>query len=100
MNRRERREAERRASKMQAKAMKAASRMATIDLSHETTPVAITDDIVAFCRTLDPTTQPVFVDVRPLPEAIEADCFFNVADEVTARGGDIQYACSPPRSRP
>jgi hypothetical protein len=57
----------------------------------ETTPLAVTARILEFCRGIDPTTAPIYVPVQPEPECIVDDCFFNVADEVALRGGNIQY---------
>src|SRR3954471_18917454 len=56
-----------------------------------TTPKAITPEILAFCREFDPTTEPVYVPVRPALLAIPRNCFVNVLDEVEHSGGGIRH---------
>jgi len=72
VNRKQRREAER----AQHKAMK---RVVAHDVNDETTPMAITPEILAFCQDLDATQTPTFVDVLPIPGAITMLLFFRMA---------------------
>lgn len=87
MNRQQRREAEREAAKAAVRMQRTFPALG----NDETTPSHVTPEILVFCKDLDPTQTPVYVDVRPLRGAIPNDCFFNVEDEVNARGGTVQY---------
>lgn len=56
-----------------------------------TTPKAITPEILAFCWEVDPTTEPVYIPVRPALTAVHRNCFINVREEMAHHGGDIQH---------
>jgi len=53
----------------------------------ETTPAEITSEITAFCNSVAPGSQPVYVPVRPQPEAAVGRCQPNVERHVRASGG-------------
>jgi hypothetical protein len=56
-----------------------------------TTPKAITPEILELCKKLDDTQTPVFVPVRPVAGAIVDECYHNVRGHVEKRGGSIQH---------
>jgi hypothetical protein len=56
-----------------------------------TTPKAITPEVLALCKRLDESQEPVFVPVQPVAGAIINECFPNVENHVKKHGGSIQY---------
>lgn len=56
-----------------------------------TTPASVTAPILSLCRKVTAKSLPVFVNVRPLPEAAVNQCFFNVSDHVRSSGGSPVY---------
>lgn len=54
------------------------------------TPPKITDKVLALCRRLDPSREPVYVPVRPFGSGIQQNCFFNVEYQVKKSGGRNQ----------
>jgi hypothetical protein len=56
-----------------------------------TTPTRISDGIRAFCGDIGPTQEPVYVPVRPVPQARINSCFLAVRDHITQNGGHIQH---------
>ena len=56
-----------------------------------TTPVRISEQVVRFCKRLDPRQTPIFVPVIP-SLGIRADhCFYDVQRKVRVEGGRVQY---------
>jgi hypothetical protein len=55
-----------------------------------TTPPAISDQIIAICRSIAPAA-PAFIDCVPAPGSRPSFCFSNVAEQVKAHGGSIAY---------
>jgi len=55
------------------------------------TPVKLHEVILGFCREIDPTQRPVFLDVTPTLESYPVDCLDNVRREVAKHGGSIQH---------
>ncbi|MGB2862426.1 MAG: hypothetical protein WBC05_03795 [Sedimentisphaerales bacterium] len=55
-----------------------------------TTPSELTEQILEFCRQLDPSQETSFVPVRPEPYARLTDCFFNVPEKTKRDGGRMQ----------
>ena len=58
---------------------------------NQTTPVGISDEILTFCREIDPSTNPTFVDVIPTKDSKHQDCFSNVESHIKEFGGNIGY---------
>lgn len=56
-----------------------------------TTPQEVTDQILEFCRSIDSTTSPRFVDVKPSGHAVLSECFDNTERQVFQLGGSVQY---------
>jgi hypothetical protein len=56
-----------------------------------TTPGEVTHEIRDFCRSIDPTASPCFVDVKPAPDALPRNCFYNTKGYVAQCGGSVQY---------
>jgi hypothetical protein len=54
-------------------------------------PSAITAEILALCRQLDPTRAPLWVPVRPTPGAGEAHDLAALKSHVARQGGRIQF---------
>jgi len=51
----------------------------------------MTPEIEAFCRQLDPTGKPVWVDVRPAPGVIAGEDFASLKSHVASHSGRIQF---------
>ncbi len=56
-----------------------------------TTPPKISDEIVAFCRSIDPTTSPEFVEVIPSASGVAKECFETTNAHTAMHGGTVQY---------
>lgn len=52
-----------------------------------TTPEKITGEVLDLCTFVEPTAAPIYVDVRPVPNATLDDCLLNVFEQVTTHGG-------------
>lgn len=52
-----------------------------------TTPEAITDEVLTFCRSVSRHHEPVFLDVVPRAGAVAGHCFTNTEDFVATFGG-------------
>lgn len=59
--------------------------------SYTTTPRTISASVLAFCRTINPAAEPLYVSVSPAPEALPSECFNNVAAKVDSDGGTMVY---------
>ncbi len=57
----------------------------------QTTPTSINEDVLKFCKEIDSTTNPVFVDVIPDKDSKYQECFRNVEEHVKKFGGRIEY---------
>src|SRR5260370_11588574 len=57
---------------------------------HTTTPAYITEPILHFCKRINPTSSPVFLDVVKTRYAVEKACFSNVKFHVLDNGGSKQ----------
>ncbi|MBW2975493.1 hypothetical protein KY366_07265, partial [Candidatus Woesearchaeota archaeon] len=57
----------------------------------QTTPTSINNDVLEFCKEIDPTTNPVFVEVAPPKETLYNECYGNVEEQVKKKGGKIEY---------
>lgn len=53
------------------------------------TPLQISDEIADFCATLAPESTPVFVPIKPAPNADPNDCFNVVSNRVKNNGGQM-----------
>lgn len=61
-----------------------------MSLPRPSTPKKVSSEIYALCADLDIRhAKPVFVDVRPLPGAVQLDCFPTVIRHVETNGGSI-----------
>ncbi len=56
-----------------------------------TTPKEINDQVRAFCRTIDPTQNPVRVQVQSEPGGKHDDCYLNVVRKQKRDQGGIQF---------
>ena len=56
-----------------------------------TTPTEITVDISIFCKEIDSTTNPVFLEHFPVQGYISGDCYGNVEKHIEKNGGKVQY---------
>lgn len=56
-----------------------------------TTPLAVTETIREFCRSIDPNREPIFIPVKTSPGAEHSDCFVNVEKVISQQGGSIQF---------
>lgn len=56
-----------------------------------TTPSKLTDQIVAFCREIDPTAEPEYIDVTPSPNGMVKECFETTDAHVAVNGGTVQH---------
>lgn len=54
-------------------------------------PNRISDAIRSLCSEISPRHEPVFLDVRPEPDAQPIECFHNVNAKVARDGGSILY---------
>jgi len=57
----------------------------------QTTPDSINENILNFCKEIDPTTKPVFVEVIPTKNSIYNECYGNVENQIKKNGGRIEY---------
>lgn len=57
----------------------------------ESTPLKISDQIVAFCQEIDSTEEPSFLSFQPTEKAELHECFRNVESHIALYSGDIQY---------
>ena len=55
------------------------------------TPREVTPEIVDFCRHLDPTGRPMWVEVRPVPGSIAGEDFATLKSQVASHSGRIQF---------
>jgi hypothetical protein len=55
------------------------------------TPGEITPEVLAFCRQIDPTREPLFVPRRPAPGAASGNPFALLKDHASRHGGRVQY---------
>ena len=56
-----------------------------------TTPIEITNEISAFCKEIDSTTSPIFLEYFPVERYICGDCYGNVDKHIEKNGGRTQY---------
>ncbi len=54
---------------------------------NQTTPTSINDDILEFCKRIDPMSDPIFVEVIPSKDSICNECYGNVETYVKKNGG-------------
>ena len=59
-----------------------------------TTPSRIDESVRSFCRYLNQSAEPVYVDVQPGPADKRVECFFNVRRYVEGPGGQFAYGWS------
>ncbi len=60
-------------------------------MENPTTPSSLNDNILKFCKEIDSTTNPVFVEVVPTKDSIYNECYGNVALHIKRNGGEVQY---------
>lgn len=60
-------------------------------IPESTTPPAVTEQVLALCRKLDPSRTPAYVPVSPWERSIMDSCFFNIPEKIAADGGGVQY---------
>lgn len=58
---------------------------------NQTTPTSMNVDVLKFCKEIDPTTNPIFVNVIPIKDSVYNECYGNVEDYVKKNGGKIEY---------
>ena len=56
----------------------------------QTTPESINDDVLEFCKEIEFSSEPFFVDVVPYEESEYQECFFNVQNYIKKFGGRLQ----------
>ncbi|MGD9276490.1 MAG: SEC-C metal-binding domain-containing protein [Candidatus Pacearchaeota archaeon] len=56
-----------------------------------TTPKEINGKITEFCKEIDSTTKPIFVELLHVEDYICGECYGNVDNHIRKHGGDIQY---------
>ena len=56
-----------------------------------TTPKEINKGILDFCKAIDPTTKPVFLELFPVEGYELGECYGNVEKHIEKNGGNIQY---------
>lgn len=59
-----------------------------------TTPSRIDESVRSFCRYLNRSAEPVYVDVQPGQADKRVECFFNVRRYVEGSGGQFAYGWS------
>jgi len=57
---------------------------------NQTTPTSINEEVLKFCKEVNPTTNPIFVNVIPIKDAIYG-CYGNVENHIKKNGGRIEY---------
>jgi hypothetical protein len=57
----------------------------------DSSPGAISPEILAFCRQIDPSREPLLVPVRPAPVAAPGNPFALLKDHASRHGGKVQY---------
>jgi hypothetical protein len=66
---------------------------AVVGVSHETTPGAITAEIIGLCESLN-ADPPVYVPVGDDPHGMYGFCNLGVLDKIKAEGGEIRFGWS------
>ena len=56
-----------------------------------TTPKEINQEILDFCKEIDTTTKPVFLNLLPVDEYVVGECYGNVENHIKKHGGRVQY---------
>ena len=56
-----------------------------------TTPKEITEEILEFCKEIDSTTKPNFLELSQVEEYICEECYGNVENHIKKNGGGVQY---------
>ena len=56
-----------------------------------TTPRELSPSVQAFCRSLEPAAEPLWLEPTPAPFANVGQCYINCHSLVESRGGEIQY---------
>ena len=56
-----------------------------------TTPTSLKEDVLEFCKEIDPLNEPTFVEVVPYEESEYQECIQNVQNYTKKFGGKIQY---------
>lgn len=57
----------------------------------QTTPTSINENVLKFCKEIDSTTNPIFVEVVPTEDTLYNECYGNVEKQVKKNGGSIEY---------
>ena len=55
-----------------------------------TTPVSINEEVLEFCKEINPDNEPLFVEAIPYKESEYQECFSNVENYIKKFGGRIQ----------
>ncbi|MBU0958512.1 MAG: hypothetical protein KKB31_01075 [Nanoarchaeota archaeon] len=55
-----------------------------------TTPTSINEDVLEFCKEINPESEPCFVKVSPWEGSEYQDCFPNVERYIKSFGGELQ----------
>ena len=55
-----------------------------------TTPFSINEDVLEFCKEINPGSEPLFIEVIPYEESEYQECFSNVENYIKKFGGKIQ----------
>lgn len=58
---------------------------------NQTTPTSINEDVLEFCKEIDSSNEPFFVDVIPHEESEYQECFPNVQNYIKKFGGKLQH---------
>ena len=56
----------------------------------QTTPDSINEDVLEFCKEIEPSNQPFFIEVEPHEESELQECFSNVQNYIKKFGGILQ----------
>jgi len=54
---------------------------------NQITPTSINRDVLKFCKEIDSTTKPIFIDVIPTKNSVYGDCYGNVENYAKKNGG-------------
>jgi hypothetical protein len=55
------------------------------------TPEIISEEIIDFCKEINKQEKPVYLDVLPVEQSIENECFVNVQKQIDNKGGSFKY---------
>ena len=57
----------------------------------QTTPASINEEVINFCKEIDFSRRPLFVEVIPVKGYMLGDCYGNVKNHIKQNGGNVQY---------